>query len=238
MKSFQSALRWILGLSYFGIMFLVLILGIALFDARKIYPFVRVLCNGLLRVMGLKIKGYGYDRFDSSKSYLYLGNHESLFDIFAIPATFPSYLVGVEAASHFKYPVWGYLAGKWGNIPITRRHLPEALKTLEKTAEVLNTGANIIILPEGHRTLTGKMGSFKKGPFHLALAAKADILPFAFCGLYQFQNKLDWRVNPGTAEVKFGAPIAYETYKNDSIDTLRKRVRLAIMELKQEAKNQ
>lgn len=237
MKSLQSALLWLLGLSYFGGMFLVLTLGIAFFDARRIYPFARVLCNGLLLIMGLKIKGYGYDRFDPGKSYLYMGNHESLFDIFAIPTMFPSYLVGVEAASHFDMPIWGYLTRKWGNIPITRHHLQTAVKTLEKTAEVLNAGTNIIILPEGHRTLTGRMGPFKKGPFHLALAAKADILPFAFCGLYQFQNKLDWRIKPGTAEVRFGAPIAYETYKNDSIEALKKRVRLAIMKLKQEAKS-
>lgn len=235
MKTIQSLLLWAMGIIYFGILFVVVVLGIFLFGARKIYPLVRVLAKGLLYFMGLKIRGRGYERFDAGKSYLYMGNHESLFDIFAIPSTFPSFLVGVEAEYHFKIPVWGYLTKKWGNISISRRHLPNAIKTLNQTAELLKAGTSILILPEGHRTLTGRLGPFKKGPFYLAFSAKADILPFAFCGLFQYQNKLDWRLNTGTAEVRFGAPIPYETYKNDSIDDLKKRVRMAIMALKQEA---
>jgi 1-acyl-sn-glycerol-3-phosphate acyltransferase len=153
-----------------------------LFSTKKIYPAVRILARMQLLIMGVNVRILGLENIDQKHSYIVMGNHESLFDIFALPAAVPMYWVGVEAASHFSLPFWGYLTRKWGNIPIQRKDKAEAIKALEKAKQVIKSGTSILILPEGHRTLTGKIAMFKKGPFHLAKEAKADILPFAFIG--------------------------------------------------------
>ena len=150
-----------------------------------------------------------------------MGNHQSLFDVFVIPAAIPLCFVGVEASYHFSLPVWGYLVRKWGCIPIERNNLKKAVESLETAKKTLLSGMNIGILPEGHRTLTGKLGSFKKGPFHLAKGAHADILPFGTNGLFNYNRKGSLILNPGQVKVNIGKPIPYETFKDLSVEELR-----------------
>lgn len=71
-------------------------------------------------------------------SYIVTGNHESLFDIFALPAALPMHGMGVEAAYHFSLLLWGYLTRKWGNIPIQRKSIAGAAKALKKQNRLLN----------------------------------------------------------------------------------------------------
>jgi len=232
MNTIRSALLWFVGAIYFFFFFLIIAVGLIIGDSRTIYPAVRILARIQLLIVGLRVQVYGHDRFDRRRSYLIMGNHESLFDAFAIPTALPMHAVGIEADYHFSIPLWGYLTRKWGNIPITRENRARAIKTLNDATRVLQDGTSIVVLPEGHRTLTGKVGPFKKGPFHLALAAKADILPFAVSGLYEYRSKQGWDLSPRTAHVAFGAPIPYESYKDGTVDDILLRVRREIIKLK------
>lgn len=232
MNTIRSALLWSVGAIYFLLFFLIIATGLIICGSRAIYPIVRVLARIQLLVMGLCVRVHGYDRFDPRRSYLIVGNHESLFDAFVIPAALPMHAVGIEADYHFSMPLWGYLTRKWGNIPIAREDRTRAIEALDEAIRVLKTGTPIVVLPEGHRTRTGTVGPFKKGPFHLALAAKTDILPFAVSGLYEYRSKQGWQLNPGTAHVAFGVPIPYESYKDGTVDDILHRVRREVIRLK------
>ncbi len=232
MKSIISASLWTIGVLFFIIIFCIIVFGMILFSTKTIYPAIRILARMQLLIMGVNLRTLGLENVDPNHSYIFTGNHESLFDIFALPAAFPMYWVGVEAASHFSLPLFGYLTRKWGNIPIQRKNIAEAVKALEKAKQVIKSGTSIIILPEGHRTLTGKIEPFKKGAFHLAKEAKADILPFALIGLYEFNNKNSWHLHPQTVSVVFGKPIPYASFKDLTIDTLKEQVRKKIIDLK------
>jgi len=231
LKIFLSALLWTIGLLYFALAALLIAVGLLIVSSKKIYPFLRFLFRVQLMIMGVSLKVIGLENFDHRKSYIIMGNHQSLFDIFAIPAAVPMHFVAVEAASHFSFPIWGWLIRKWGNIPLPRKDLPKAIESINKARKVIASGTSIGILPEGTRTLTGEIGKFKKGPFHLALAARAGILPFALCGLFEYNNKLSWTLNPSTVYVKFGKPIPYESFKNNSVEELKNKVYNTIIEI-------
>ncbi len=139
--------------------------------------------------MGITLRVNGEDKILKHKSYLIMGNHQSLFDIFVVPAAIPLCFTGIEAERHFSYPFWGYIIRKWGCISIARYNLDSAKKSLNLAQKTIENGMSIAVMPEGHRTITGQMATFKKGAFHLAKAAKADILPFGIHGLYQFNKK-------------------------------------------------
>jgi len=181
----------------------------------------RGLFNILIRLMGIKLVVKGRKHIRPDQSYLIMGNHQSLFDIFVIPAAIPLCFVGVEAAYHFHIPIWGYMIRKWGCIPIERNNLQKAISSLETAKKTLLSGMSIGILPEGHRTLTGKMADFKKGPFHLAKNARADILPFGINGLFNYHQKGSLLLTPGKVTVTIGQPISYNTFRDQSIDELR-----------------
>ena len=144
--------------------------------------------------MGLRLSVNGKEYINKNQPYLIMGNHQSLFDVFVIPAAIPICFVGIEAAYHFSFPVWGYLIRKWGCIPIERENLEKAILSLDQARKTLADGMSIGVLPEGHRTRTGEMGPFKKGPFYLAKEAGADILPFGIHGLRPLHDYPDFLV--------------------------------------------
>ena len=231
LRTIRSLFLWTIGLGHFLIVFIIIWVCILILPKEKTYRLAGVLFGVQLRIMGAKLTVKGVENIDPSRPYLVMGNHESLFDIFAIPAAIPICMVGVEAAYHFSLPLWGPLITRWGCIPIVRKDLAQAVKSLDKARETLAKGCSIIILPEGHRTLTGKVQVFKKGPFFLALQAGADILPFSFSGFYRYNNKHSLHLNPGKMVARIGKPIPYESYKGLSVDELRDFVRDTIIGL-------
>ncbi len=188
------------------------------------FNLARHLFSMLIRIMGIRLQVEGREHLDFDQTYLLMGNHQSLFDLFVIPAAIPLVFTGVEAARHFKIPVWGFLIRKWGCIPIQRGNLKQATKSLDLAKQTLESGLSIAILPEGHRTRTGKMGPFKKGPFHLAKATAAPLVPFGISGLYDFQQKGGLLITPGEVTVRIGPPIPPDLYAHLSVEELRNLV--------------
>lgn len=231
MKTLRSLFLWTIGLIHFLMVFIIVWVSLLVLPKEKTYRLAGVLFGIQLRIMGAKLTVKGIEHIDPSRAYLVMGNHQSLFDLFAIPASIPICMVGVEAAYHFSLPLWGPLITRWGCIPIVRNDLSEAVKSLDKARATLARGESIIVLPEGHRTLTGAVQPFKKGPFHLALQARADILPFAFSGFYRFNNKHSWHLHPGKMAARIGKPIPYAAFRDLSVEELRDLVRHTIVEL-------
>ena len=221
MEKIISIWLWFTGSLFFLISSLILVVCLFLFPKKSTFKIARFLFTVLIRIMGIKLVVTGRENIESDKPYLIMGNHQSLFDLFVVPAAIPLCFVAVEAAYHFKLFVWGYLIRKWGCIPIQRDNLKKAFKSLETARKTLISGMSIAILPEGHRTLTGEMSSFKKGPFHLAKGAKADILPFAITGLFEYHKKGSFLLKPGEVRVNIGRPILYDEFKDLPIEELR-----------------
>jgi 1-acyl-sn-glycerol-3-phosphate acyltransferase len=186
--------------------------------------------------MGLRLSINGREYIKKDQPYLIMGNHQSLFDVFVIPAAIPICFVGIEAAYHFSFPVWGYLIRKWGCIPIERENLTKAILSLDQARKTLAEGMSIGVLPEGHRTRTGEMGPFKKGPFYLAKEAGADILPFSIHGLFEYNPKGSFLLHPGKVTVTIGMPIPYETFKDLSVEEVRNKLFDIISGLSQKKK--
>ena len=71
-----------------------------------------------------------------------------------------------------------------------RQKIKKALVSLKAAEEEMEKGTSFLISPEGTRTLTGEIGPFKKGPFHLALNTNATIVPVAIKGGFRAKKKM------------------------------------------------
>ena len=231
MKQIRALFLWFIAAVWLLTGALILGLGLIICPYDRLYKYVRLFFRSLLFILGIRLRVEGYESVDWNKQYLILGNHQSLFDIAVIPSVIPYRFVGIEAAEHFRYPIWGWLIRKWGNIPIERYKLKEAKQSLEIARKQLASGLSIAVLPEGHRTRTGEIGPFKKGPFHLALQTGVDLLPFAIKGLFEVKNRNSWILSPGKVVVRFARPIPYEKYKDMDVDTLKEYVRNIMLDL-------
>jgi len=227
--------RWAIGFAFFFALAALVIIGVLFYRPAQLYVLVQPLCRLALRAVGVRVKVHGLERFDHRRTFLIISNHESLLDAFICPAYIPMYFTTLELAEHFNWPLWGWVIRRWGHIPLQKGNLSESLKSLQQAATLLSTGRSILIFPEGGRTVTGNLQVFKKGAFHLAQEARADILPIAINGLYRAKTRGDWRFRSANVSLNFGYPLLYETYRNDTTDDLRDRCFESVSRLKNEA---
>ena len=202
-----------------------------LFGSKNIHGVSRILAR-LFIFSGFqffKVRGQLPDK--KNGPYLYLFNHGSIFDPFMVIAAVPHFITGVGAKEQFTWPIWGRIAKKYGLIPIERKKINSAVKSLSALEEAIGKGISAAIAPEGTRTVTGRMNEFKKGPFHVGFNTGVTIIPVALKGAYNAQNKNDWRINPGRLQTVFGSPIEKKDYEKMDILTLSNHVKSEIQKM-------
>lgn len=231
MEYMTAAILWIIGGIAFFILVLILILTTFLISFPKYDPFLKWMCRLLLGLLFIRVKVEGIENIDRRRTYLFFANHVNIFDVIVFSGYLPTLVRGVELESHFRWPLYGFALRRVGNIPISHRNPLSAVKSLDRAGKALESGTSIIILPEGHRTLDGKMRPFKRTPFQFALQAKVDIVPLALSGAFQVKRKGSWIIRPGTITLRIGVPITFSSLADYNSVQLRDIVRERISAL-------
>ena len=221
-----SIILWPIWYAYLIIILPVFLIFIIFVSKEYFHYFLRPMSYFFCLFGGQKLKVYGKIPDPKSGPYLYLMNHESLFDHFAIGRHIKHYVTAIAKYEQFKYPLWGHVAKYYGIEPIDRSNTKKAIKSLKKVEmEIMKNKLSFLIAPEGTRSKDGSLGEFKKGAFHLAKNTGASIVPVIINGAYEAKNKKDWRLRPGTIDVYFSDSISAHIYKDMSVEELRDYVR-------------
>jgi len=113
-------------------------------------------------------------------------NHQSVLDGFLVASFFKrkfmknTYVYAKE--KHFRNSFLRFLANR-NNIILVDVNKDLKL-SIQKLAEVLKKGKNLMIFPEGTRTLTGKLGEFKQTFAILSSELKVPVVPVAIKGSF------------------------------------------------------
>jgi 1-acyl-sn-glycerol-3-phosphate acyltransferase len=191
------------------------------------------LIQGTFRIMlalaGVKVKAVGAESVDLTKPYVMIGNHVNWLDHFILATLVPIAHVGFEKASNFRVPVYGPMMKRWGNVGVSRSKNPaEARRIAREAGELLRAGVGFLVFPEGTRSRTGAIDTFKKGGFHTAIDAAAWILPFTYNGSHDVLGTNRWWALPGTVTVTFHPPIEAARYGKAQVAQLAKDTREVI----------
>jgi len=183
--------------------------------------------KSVLFCAGVRVKITGIENVDPRKQYVVMMNHVNIFDGFVFISRFPGKARGVEEESHFNWPVYGWLIRRMKMIPINRKSGIKAMTSLKKAVELTRDKKDfsIAVLPEGTRTITGKLGNFKRGGFLLALETGLDILPMIQAGSFKINRKKSRIIRPGKIELVFEKPIPTTGYSKDNIKELIEKTR-------------
>jgi len=92
-------------------------------------------------------------------------------------------------------------------VPVDRKNRDAAIASIHEATEVMKTGVNMTIFPEGTRSPDGKLLPFKKGPFHLAQESGMPIIPMTIYGTETLMPKNGFAIKPGKATLVFHSPI-------------------------------
>ena len=214
--------------AYFKSLFITAVVVIPLLmviTPKKMLPIARFFSYFILFSSGVHLITIGREKVNPDETYLWIFNHQSFLDSFIFVAVANQFVVTTGAAYQFKLPIWGFIMKRWGAIPIERNNIRQAYRSFQKAKDVLLNGSSIQILPEGKRTLDGKLGKFKNGPFRLAIDANVPIVPIGIKGAYEIKKRTDWRFRPGRVTATIGNPIRPQEYAEMSAKELRLYVR-------------
>ena len=221
----RSAILWAISGVHFAVVCTFLVFLAIFVDPRKNDWPQRVFFRNILRLAGAQFEVRRSAGFDPNRTCLFICNHVNLFDPFVIYSAIPQFLRGFELESHFNIPVYGWMMGRFGNIPVPDVPTREGLETMRNRAKVaFDSGVSLIAFAEGSRTRDGHVQEFKKGIFGLAQKFGIPIVPVSLVGSYQFFQTGSWMLHPRKITVYIHEPIETTSVGRNEVDALRIRV--------------
>jgi 1-acyl-sn-glycerol-3-phosphate acyltransferase len=187
--------------------------------------------RAMLRGTGIVSRVEGRERLDPAVPAVYVANHASFADIWAILAEFPGTVRFVYKKQMDWIPIMGLCMRAMKHIPIDRKKLSQAFAAYDGATERIRQGTSAVVFVEGTRSLDGRLLPFKKGSFVLAIAAQAPVIP-VFCeNTYQLMPRGSFSPKPGTVTLRIGVPIQTAGLSYQDRDRLARQARAALVGL-------
>lgn len=195
------------------------------------FALMRIWSNALLAASFVRVEVRYDPALEPDKSYVFLCNHQSLFDVPAVVATSPGQVRMMAKRSLFRIPFFGWTLKAGGFIPVDRGESSKGPRTFSSASAQLRAGTSILLFPEGTRAHTDTLLPFKRGGFLLALKSGLPIVPVGIRGSRHLQPRESLAIHPGSISVTFGAPIETAAYGIRRRKELMAEVRRRIAEL-------
>jgi 1-acyl-sn-glycerol-3-phosphate acyltransferase len=155
---------------------------------------------------GVRVELHHPERMSADRGVVYIANHVSWFDVLALAATLPRYSF-VAKRELRRIPIFGPAAGAAGIVYLDRDNRKRAFDSYEDAAVQVRAGKSVVVYPEGTRGKDYPLRPFKKGPFVLAIAAQAAIVPTVVYGAREVMPRGSFRVRRGVIHVHFLEPV-------------------------------
>ncbi len=163
--------------------------------------FVRPWARMILWACNIKVDLEGLENIPK-EPYLIMFNHQSYFDIFAFAGTLPFDWRAVMKKELALVPFFGWVAKATGHYFVSRDSSIKSFKEVDKVAKRIRSGPTVLIAPEGTRSPDGRLLSFKRGGFVLAMRAEVPVVPMAILGGKDIMPKGSLKIIPGNMKIK------------------------------------
>jgi 1-acyl-sn-glycerol-3-phosphate acyltransferase len=143
-------------------------------------------------------------------------------------------VVAAAADYWFKRPLLGNIVSLFLNtFPFSRTGGAQA--QLHSSSQLLKSGWNLVLFPEGSRSPDGRIQEFKAGVGHLANETGTPVVPMHIRGAYQVMPRGQKLPLPGPVRVRIGKPMSPQSDEGSRQFTARveKAVRALALEPKQ-----
>lgn len=171
---------------------------------------------------------HGRDNIDPQASYVVVANHLSQTDILAVYGWLPLDLKWVIKKELRSVPIIGAGCAAMGHLFVDRKNRANAQRALQAFKKTIEPGTSVMFFPEGTRSKTGKMLSFKRGAFATAKDLGLPILPVTLIGTDKLLPTGTMAIKPGIADIQIQEPISLEQVEQLTVDELSKLARTRI----------
>ena len=179
----------------------------------------------ILATTGVRVRTSGVDRVPDG-SYVFVSNHQSIYDIPILFANMPFQLRIIAKASLGSFPVLGWHLRYAGHLLVDRSRA--GVSTLRQVARLVSHGHSLIVFPEGTRSVDGRVGRFKGGLFLVAVESGLPVVPVAVVGSRHVMRKGRLMTCPGDVEIIVHAPIPTAGLGRQDVRSLAQRVHAVV----------
>jgi 1-acyl-sn-glycerol-3-phosphate acyltransferase len=201
MKRLRTMLSWTGAALVLVPIALVLVVCPFFFRRERWDPLLKKLCRALARAFGYQVCTIGLENLPRKGGFVLVCNHVNLIDAFLLFGFLPSSFRGLEQLQHFSWPVYGALIRRFGNIALDQSGGGRTASALRAASDALKEGTSLLVLPEGHRTRSGRFGPFMRGAFRLANRTGAVLVPVVQRGGWEVFHKGASHVSPGPVDL-------------------------------------
>lgn len=177
-------------------------------------------------LMFLPVSVDGQEHIVPGQSYVFVANHQSMFDVWLVYGWLPVIFKWLMKAELRKVPFVGTGCKAAGHIFIDRRNAKAAMESLKEVEKQLVNGVCTVIFPEGTRSLNGEVGRFKRGAFQIAWDLGLPVIPLSLDGCYEVLPKGKPFVYRAPVHMHIGEPIDLKQFSNpnEAIEAVRNAV--------------
>ncbi len=160
----------------------------------------------ILATTGVHVDVSGLERLESHRAYVFVANHQSIYDIPIVFWSLPYQIRIIAKESLGRFPFLGWHLRRTGHILVDRRH-PNRAAIFGRASKLMKDGLSLIVFPEGTRSRDGRVAPFKGGSFYLALEAELPIVPISIVGSRHVMLKGRLATYPGRVKLIVHEPI-------------------------------
>lgn len=169
----------------------------------------------ILWITGAKITVIGEEHVPKDQAVLYVGNHNSYFDILMTYSRCPDLTGYVAKVEMLRYPLLRDWMKALYCLFLDREDMRAGLKTILKGIEYIKKGISICIFPEGTRNRTDKMLPFKEGSMKIAEKTGCLIIPMAITNSAEIFERHIPIIKPARVILEYGTPIDPKTLSKE-----------------------
>ena len=177
---------------------------------------------------GVHLDVEGLEKIPLGRAAIYMPNHQSNCDPPAVISVLPPVLV-IAKKEFFRVPVLGTAMVYRGFIPLDRKNRERAIAAVEQAVDSMKAGNSFLAFPEGTRSPDGRLQTFKKGLFVMAIKAGALIVPISVSGARKVMPKGQFVIHPGRVRITIHDPISAADYSPEERGKLIEVTREAIL---------
>lgn len=196
--------------------------GSSVFDRRGYFAHgcARAWAWLILATTGVEVTVHGLERLVRGKTYVFVSNHQSIYDIPVLFWWIPFQLRIIAKESLGRFPVLGPHLRRTGHMLVDRRR-PDRSGIFGWASALTSKGLSLIVFPEGTRSPDGRVGVFKGGSFYLAMQAGLPIVPLSIVGSRHVMRKGQLTTRPGHVTLVVHDPIETEAQPEPSTRDVR-----------------
>lgn len=167
---------------------------------------------------GIDIRISGEHHLWSQRPAVFLFNHQSAIDVLIIAKLLRKDFTAIAKQEIARNPLVGPVFRVADTVFVDRKNQEKAIEALKPVVKTLRGGLSVAIAPEGTRSAGDRLGTFKKGPFHIAMQAEVPVVPIVIHNATDVLPKGGFFVRPAVVYVDVLPPVDTSTWTAQTVD--------------------